>query len=429
MLDQKMFSKLQSFDPELWDVLQTSLKRQFNTLSLIPTTNAASPFASYLKGSTLGNDFLDYHAAEHHSRLEKIAVRRMEDLYGADHAIVRTGSIMAASRVVLLGLAQTGDKILSFNLRKREHCSGDAMEYQFVKFGVEPDTMRLDFGKVRALAQEHKPKLIIYSPINYPYNIDYGELKKIAREVGAYLWIDLGQNSGLIATKKIPSPVPFADVATFSAGDALHGPQNGIILCRQELAGKLEQAVIDTGHVSLKKNVLAALIITLQEAVCEEYLDYSSQVLTNAKALERGLSKAGCRLICSPTENHLVILGIPDGQNGTELAEKLEQAGLLVKADNLMTADDNISYPVLRLSSLDATTRSLDETDMEKVGVKLGEFLHSPQDTNAIKTLQKFIKKTVENLPLFSEDWLPELEASDAQDSSLTMNAMIHWRF
>jgi len=428
MTKEKLLHNLKVFDPELWEVLRDSQKRQLNTLSLIPTTNAASPFASYLRGSALGNDVLDHHAVDHSGRLEDMAVRRACDLFGAEHAIVRIGNPAAASRVVLQALAAPNDTILSFNLRKQEHCTGEQMQYHFVKFGVEPDTLRVNPGKVRALAHQYHPKIIIYSPVNYPHNIDYEELRRIADEVGAYLWVDLGQNAGLIAAKKIDSPVHYADVATFAASDGLHGPQSGIILSKKRLAEHLEQVVIDTGHVSLKKNVLAALVVALKEASCEEYEDYAQQVLDNARALERGLKKADCDLLCSPTENHLVLLHLPENQNGIQTAENLKQAGLLVKPEHLMTADDSISYPILRLSSLDATTRSLQEEDMEKVGQILGDFLHSPQDASAQKTVSKVIRKLVENLPLFSEDWLPELEAAEDMDRDLAMRALLHWR-
>ena len=294
MSNEKLLRNLKTFDPELWEILQTSLTRQLNTLSLIPTTNAASPFASYLRGSTLGNDFLDHHAAEHCSKLEKMAIRRACALFRAEHAIVRIGNPAVASRVVLQALAHPEDTILSFNLRKQEHCTGSQMQYRFVKFGVEPDTLTIDFGKVRAL--------------------------------------------------------------------------------------------------------------------------------------EKGLKKAGCHLLCSPTENHLVLLHLPESQSGLQAEENLKQAGLLVKPEVLMTADDSISYPILRLSSLDATTRSLQEEDMEKVGQTLGDFLHSPQDSAAQKAVSKVIRKMVENLPLFSEDWLPELESMSEDDADIAMQAMVHWR-
>ena len=426
MTNEKILRKLESFDPELCGQLRQALKQQRTTLSLIPTTNAASPFASFLKGSTLGDEIIDHHKANRHSRLEKLAAERARAIFGAEHAIVRTGSLAIASRVVMLALLQKGDTVLSFNLRKSEHCTGD-LQYNFVKFGVEPDTLDLNFAKVQELARKHRPAMIIYSPVNYPRNIDCAGLRKIADEVGAYLWIDLGQNSGLIAAGKIPSPVPYADVATFAASDALHGPQNGIILCKEKIAELLDKTVIETGHSSLKKNVLASLALVFKEADCMEYQDYAQQVLDNARALENGLLGAGCKLLCSPTENHLVLVQLPDGCDGDELADKLKYAGLLVKAEKLMTAEDNINYPILRLSSLDSATRYLQAEEMEEVGRVLGEFLKSPQDDAALQTVNKFIKKLVEDLPLFAEDWLPEMEAFDDGDFEMSMRAMIHW--
>ena len=177
------------------------------------------------KGSALGNDFIDYKSAEHHSSLERIAARRACELFNAEHAIVRLGNPAAANRVVIQTFAKPDDNILSFNLRKQEYCTGDQMQYYFRKFSVEPETFCLNFDKLRSLALVSEPKMIIYSPVNYPKNIDCSALRKIADDVGAVLWIDLGQNAGLIAAKKIPSPVKFADVLTFAANDALHGPQ------------------------------------------------------------------------------------------------------------------------------------------------------------------------------------------------------------
>ena len=424
MVGRKLFKQLQKFDPDLCEVLKFSLDRQLSTLSLIPTDNAASPLSQFLKGSALGNDFIGHNALEHYSRIEQLAIKRACDLFRAEHAILRTGNLVAASRVVLMALAKSGDKILSFNLRKSEHCTGEQMKYNFVKFAVEPHDLKINFDKVRYLALKHKPTLIIYSPVNYPKNIDYKKLQKISAEVGAKLWIDLGQNAGLVAAKKIASPVPFADVVTFAGSDGLHGPQSGVILCKKNLSQLLEKTVIETGHASLKKNVMAALAITFREVTCEEFADYSQAVLDNAKALEKGLKSTGAELFCSPTENHLVLVKLP-ADDGSAV-DKLEQAGLLVKAENLLTADDKIFYPILRLSTLDPTTRALTEDDMYKVGVTLGEFLKSKQDADAIKKVQKFVERTVENLPLFSEDWLPEDEIINDRDADLMVKSMVY---
>ncbi len=426
MVGKRLFEQLQKFDPDLCAVLKFSFDRQISTLSLIPTDNAASPLSQYLKGSAMGNDFIGHNSFEHYSRIETLTVKRACDLFKAEHAIVRTGNAAAASRVVLQALAKNGDKILSFNLRKKEHCTGSQMQYEFIKFAVEPDSFRINFDKVRMLAMRHRPTLIIYSPVNYPKNISYRPLREIADMFKAKLWVDLGQNAGLVASEKIPSPVPYADVVTFSASDALHGPQSGVILCKRTLADRLEKKLIDTGHVSLKKNVMAALAITFREAACPEYDEYSHQVIENARALEKGLQSTGIETFCSPTENHLVLARLPLDLNGALTANKLEQAGLLVKAEKLMTANDRISYPILRLSSLDPTTRALAEEDMFTVGLTLGEFLNSRQDSQAMKAVSEVIKEMVENLPLFSEEWLPAEEIIREQNSELMLKAMIY---
>lgn len=424
MVDKDLFKRLKNFDPELSSLLKISFDRQLSTLSLIPTDSAASPLSQFVKGSAIGNDFIGQYSAQHYSKIEQLAVERACKIFGAEHAIVRTGSAAAASRVVLMTFAKKDDTILSFNLRKKEFCTGEQMRYDFIKFAVEPKTFRMNYDKVRSLALLCEPKLIIYSPVNYPHNIDYKKMRKIADDVGANLWIDLGQNAGLVVAKKIPSPVPYADVATFSASDALHGPQTGIILSKKKFAAQLEQKLIDTGHVSLKKNVLAALAITFREVACEEYEDYAQQILDNARALEKGLKKSGAEVLIAPTENHLVLVKI--NQDGKELEEKLAQAGLLVKAETLMTSDEKITYPVLRLSSLDPTTRGVDENDMYKIGLALGKFLQSRQDSQAAASVKKIVKNMVENLPLFSEEWLPEAEIIHERDHELMMKTLIY---
>lgn len=426
MTNKELEEKLQKYDPELSALVQRSFDRQITSLSLMPTDSAASPLAQYLKGSALGNDFDGHNPLTHHSRIEKLATERLKKLFGAESAIIRTANTAAASRVVLLTLAKPGDTILSFNLRKKKYCTGSQMQYNFVKFALEPDTLTLNIQKLRYLALRSKPVVIVCSPTNYPKNIDYKDLRAVADECGAKLWVDLNQNAGLIATKKIPSPVPYADVVTFSAGDALHGPQSGLILSKENLAEQIKQKIIDTGHSSVRKNVFAALAIVFKEATSEEYLDFSEHVLENARALERGLQKTGADVLCSPTENHLVVVRLKNNQDEAAVAKKLEKGGLLVKAEKLMTADDRINYPILRLSSLDPTTRALSNEDMFTLGMSIGEFLNSAQDDRSVDAFKLIIQEMVENLPLFSDEWLPESEIVHEQDSELLMKAMIY---
>ena len=283
MQNQTLTESLAAFDPEIYGLLQEEIQKQRFTLSLLPTSNAVSPFSAYLKGSIFGNGQLDYHAVQSHMKLEEIAEKRAAKLFGADHAIVRISDIAAASRVVFQALATTGDTILSFNRRKLEHCIGEHLQYDFISFSIEPETEQIDLARVEQLAKARKPRLIIYSPVNYPLHLDYARLKEIAKAAGAYLWVDIGQNAGAVAAGCAPSPVPYADVVTLPTGDSLQGPHNAVILTSKELADNMDKAVLDTGHSMVKKNVLAALATTFLEAGSEAFKAYCEQVLKNAK--------------------------------------------------------------------------------------------------------------------------------------------------
>jgi len=238
--------------------------------------------------------------------------------------------------------------------------------------------------------------------------------------------VDIGQNAGLVATGLVPSPVPYADIVTFGASDALHGPQNGIILCTSKLAAWLDQAVIDTGHVSLKKNVLAALAITFREAQTDEYISYCEQTLKNARALEIGLQEAGVHTFCGPTMNHLVLASLGSKHDGQSIADGLAAAGLMVKPEELMTATDK-TYDVLRLSSLDPTTRSLKEKDMLKLGHALGSYINSAQGDKDVAAVAKIVQRLIDGRPLFSEEWLPDAEADSYGSQDMMEKMMFYW--
>lgn len=408
MQNQTLTESLAAFDPEIYGLLQEEIQKQRFTLSLLPTSNAVSPFSAYLKGSIFGNGHLDHHAIQSHMKLEEIAEKRAAKLFGADHAIVRVADIAAASRVVFQALATVGDTILSFNRRKSEHCIGEHVQYNFISFSIEPETEKIDLNRVEQLAKARKPRIIIYSPVNYPLHLDYKKLKEIAREVGAYLWVDIGQNAGAVAAGLAPSPVPYADVVTLPTGDSLHGPQSAVILTSKDLAGNMDRALLDTGHSIVKKNVLAALATTFLEAGSPAFKAYCEQVLKNTKALEKGLHDAGIKTLCGNTESHLVLAKLPAGAEPEEMAVKLREAGFRVKGDVMLTADEGKTFPILRLSALDPTTRALKETALQTIGHLLGEFIQ----TNGADEVQEKVKVQIHAIlmgkPLFSDEWLSQ---------------------
>ena len=408
MQNQTLTDSLAAFDPEIYGLLQDEIQRQRFTLSLLPTSNAVSPFSAYLKGSIFGNGHLDHHAVQSHMKLEEIAEKRAVKLFGADHAIVRVADIAAASRVVFQALATVGDTVLSFNRRKSEHCIGEHVQYDFISFSIEPETEKIDLERVEALAKARKPRIIIYSPVNYPLHLDYKKLKEIASSVGAYLWVDIGQNAGAVAAGLAPSPVPYADVVTLPTGDSLHGPQSAVILTSKDLAENMDKAMLDTGHSIVKKNVLAALATTFLEAGSPAFKSYCEQVLKNARALEKGLHDAGIRTLCGNSESHLVLAQLPAGAEPDEMAAKLRDAGFLVKGDIMLTSDQSKTFPILRLSALDPTTRALKETSLQTVGHLLGEFIQTDGAEKVQEKVKAQIRAILMDKPLFSDEWLPK---------------------
>lgn len=408
MQNQTLTESLAAFDPEIYGLLQDEIQKQRFTLSLLPTSNAVSPFSAYLKGSILGNGHLDHHAVQSHLRLEEIAAQRAEKLFGADHAIVRIADIAAASRVVFHALLAEGDTVLSFNRRKAEHCSGGYMHYNFISFSIEPDTEEVNLDRVAQLAKARKPKLIIYSPVNYPRHIDYARMREIASEAGAYLWVDIGQNAGAVAAGSAPSPVPFADVVTLPTGDSLHGPQSAVILTTEKLAAQMDKTVLDTGHSMVKKNMLAALATSFLEAGSKGFKDYCQQVLSNAKALEKGLHDAGAKTLCGASESHLVLARLPEDTEPDAMVKIMRTAGFLVKGDYMLTSDDGRTFPILRLSALDPTTRALKETALQTIGHLLGEIILSGGEEAVIEKARTQIRAILMGKPLFSDEWLAE---------------------
>ncbi|EFR39803.1 glycine hydroxymethyltransferase [Selenomonas sp. oral taxon 137 str. F0430] len=410
METDNLLNHLKGFDAEIFELLQEEIKQQRYTLSLVPTVNAMSPLAAYLEGSLLTNSTIE-RCGGRVSAIEELVCKRVRDLFGSEHAIVRFGSIAAASRVVFLGLLQQGDRVLSFNRRKEEHCAG--LNYTFENFGIDPETQKVDWDAVMELAQRVKPRLIIFSPVSYPRIPNYAKLAEIAHAVGAYLWVDIGQNVGLIAAGLLPSPVAHADVVTFPTNDSLHGPDGAVVLCKEQLAGKLDAAVENTGHVALHMNHLAALGIALHEAASETFRAYGRQVIANAKALSVSLEQSGVKLLCGGTDTHLVLAVPADGIGLVDAAHKLAHVGLRVKTDNVPTMQEGVTLPALRLSSLNPTTRALKEEDMTTVGKLLAKILTGDASADIPENVRQEVAALIVIKPIFSREWYVDTEGDD----------------
>ena len=410
MKREEVVSHLKAFDPEIYTLLEEERERQRYNLSLMPNMNTMSPFAKYLEGSILTNSFFDRNdeTSSGGLHLDGIVRQRAMDLFHSDHAIVRLGNIVAASRVVFQALLDPGDTVLSFNLRKKDHVAG--LSYDFENYGIEPGTQEIDWGAVRAQAERVKPRLIIFSPVSYPRTIDYQILYEIAQTVDAYFWVDISLSVGLVAAKLVPSPVPLADIVTFSTRDSLRGPDGAIVLTKRELAARMDAAVINTGHEALHMNHLAALGVVLREAGSDRYRSYAAQVVKNAQVLARTLADHGASVLCGGTDTHLALVSVAAGIDIKAAVKAIGQMGICVKLDTVPTMNSGLFLHALRLSTSNPTTRGMREEDIAYIGSLLAKPLTTILSPEEIEKTRQEIVALIKDAPLFDDEWMGEAE-------------------
>ncbi len=407
---EELLSTLKKLDEEVFAEFQDEIEEQRFTMSLIPTVNAESPFAAYLEGSILANVSTDYHGISRTGRFERMAVERALKCFHAEHAIVRLDSISAASRVVFKALLKSGNPVLSFNGRKQELCHG--LSYRFSIFGADWENRDIDWKELDEQIARHQPKIVIFSPTSFPFAINTKRLAKVTHEAGALLWIDIGQNVGLVAAGLMPSPVADADVVTFPTNDSLQGPEGAIILCKKELAETIERSVIDNGHSALHKNRLAALAVSLREASEPSFRLYGQQVIANARALSKALQENGIPIWGDGTDCHLVVAALPPDADPQKTEQKLHRAGFMIKTARLPDAERRPAHPVLRLSSLNPTTRSMKEKDTETIGQLLAAALNV-DDPAALEVIRKKVSSLLMDKPIYSEEWVESIANPD----------------
>ncbi|MGN0909137.1 MAG: hypothetical protein ACI4NA_05910 [Succinivibrio sp.] len=400
-------SALEKIDPELYSYFEKEMEHQHSSLSFIPDENATSPLCASIMGNVLVNSAgrISYARSED---LEKLTLKRICELFGAPCANIRTLNIEAASRVVFQALTKRGDVVLSLDLRKKEHCNSENLVFRFVNYGISTKTKQLDYDDIERKVKENRPHMVILSPVNYPFDIDYQRLSEICRAAGALLWVDISQTSGLIAAGVLQSPVPYSDIVTFTMQGAMQGPQCAVILSKSEHGGAIGRAVNTSGHRGLLTAQLAALSARIHEMATPCYREYCKTVLENAVALEKGLSEGGMKLIGPKTQSHFVMVDMKDTALSARGAqEMLADCGVMVRSAQVMTSDPEVKYDSVRLSVLSATTRGVKASDLERAGKAIGRYLLSP-DEERTKELSSTIASITGTLPFFSKKWVPE---------------------
>ena len=366
-------------DPEIADVMLGEVRRQQDSLQLIAAENFTSPAVLAALGSPLANKYAEgYPGARHHGgceyvdAAERIAVDRATALFGAEHANVQPHSGSSAVLAAYAALLRPGDTVLAMGLQYGGHLTHGSPAnfsgrwFDFVPYGVEPDSGLIDYEQVRALARTRRPKAIVCGSISYPRNIDYALFREIADEVGAYLIADAAHPMGLVAGGAAPSPVPYADVVCATTHKVLRGPRGGLILCGSELAERIDRAVFPFTQGGAQMHTIAAKAVAFGEAATPAFTAYAHQVVEDARVLAAALASEGFAITTGGTDTHLITADpAPLGLDGPTARLRLAAAGLVLDTCALPYGDGR----GIRLGTAAVTTQGMGPAEMARIAM------------------------------------------------------------
>ncbi len=376
------FEELAKFDPEVYASCDRELKRQRHNIELIASENIVSKPVLLAAGTHLTNKYAEGYPGKRYyggcvfvDEVEDIARERAKKLFGAEHANVQPHSGANANLAVFFALLQPGDTVLSMSLDNGGHLShGSPVNisgkyFNIVPYKVSMETQTIDYENVRALAIEHKPKLILAGASAYPRTIDFKKFREIADEVGAYLMVDMAHIAGLIAAGLHPSPVPYADVVTTTTHKTLRGPRGGLILCKEQYAKQIDKAVFPGTQGGPLMHVIAAKAVALGEAMTEEFKEYQKQIVENASVLAKELMARGLNLVSGGTDNHLMLLDLRNTDlTGKELERRLDEVHITANK-NTVPGDPQSPFVTsgVRIGTPAVTSRGFGVEEMKKI--------------------------------------------------------------
>lgn len=368
-------------DPEVGKAIEAEYSRQKRNIELIASENIVSEAVMMAMGTVLTNKYAEgfpskryYGGCECVDVVENIAIERAKKLFGADHACVQPHSGASANLAVYFALIKPGDTVLGLNLAHGGHLThGSPVNlsgtyYNFVPYSLD-DSERINYDKVRELALEHKPKLIVAGASAYPREIRFNKFAEIAHEVGAYLMVDMAHIAGLVAAGLHQNPVLYADVVTTTTHKTLRGPRGGLILCKEALAKQINKAVFPGTQGGPLEHIIAAKAVCFGEALKPEFKEYQQQVVKNAQAFAKALTDEGFRLVSGGTDNHLILIDLQNMNiTGKELEKRLDEVYITANK-NAIPNDPQSPFVTsgLRVGTPAVTTRGFKEEDMVKV--------------------------------------------------------------
>ena len=408
------FDELANYDKEVFDACDAELKRQQHNIELIASENIVSKAVLLAAGTVLTNKYAEgypdhryYGGCQYVDVVENIARERAKKLFGAEHANVQPHSGANANLAVFFGLLEAGDTVMGLNLAHGGHLShGSPVNisgkyFNIVPYNVSDDTEMLDYDEIERVAKECKPKMIIAGASAYSRIIDFERMAKIAHGVGAYLMVDMAHIAGLVAAGLHPSPVPYADVVTTTTHKTLRGPRGGLILCKEELAKKIDKGVFPGTQGGPLEHIIAAKAVALGEAMTDEFKDYQKRILANAKKLSSEMAAKGFRIVSGGTDNHLFLVDLrPFGITGKEMQARLDEVHITANK-NAIPNDPESPFVTsgIRIGTPAVTTRGFGEDEMVKIAEWIKEV--ATDFENSKERITKEVVELCEKFPIY----------------------------
>ncbi|WP_370632531.1 serine hydroxymethyltransferase [Marinilactibacillus sp. Marseille-P9653] len=405
-----------SFDQEIFDAIEQEKNRQEENIELIASENFVSEAVMQAQGSVLTNKYAEgypgkryYGGCEFVDIVENLAIDRVKELFGAEYANVQPHSGSQANMAIFQTFLEPGDTYMGMDLNHGGHLTHGSQVnfsgklYNVVPYGVNKETETIDFDQVRALAIEHKPKLIITGYSAYPREIDFQKFREIADEVGAILMVDMAHIAGLIATGEHPNPVPYADVVTSTTHKTLRGPRGGLILAKEEYAKRLNSAIFPGIQGGPLEHVIAAKAVAFKEALQPEFKTYTKQIIKNAQAMAEVFNTSKGRVISGGTDNHLLLLEVTDFEmNGKQAEALLDSVGITVNKNTIpFERLSPFKTSGIRIGTPAITTRGFDEVASKKVAELIVQTLENKEDEAQLSEIKKAVRELTKQYPLY----------------------------
>ncbi|MEH7303665.1 serine hydroxymethyltransferase [Neobacillus drentensis] len=405
-------------DEQVFQAIQKELGRQRSKIELIASENFVSEAVMEAQGSVLTNKYAEgypgrryYGGCEYVDVVEDLARNRAKEIFGAEYVNVQPHSGAQANMAVYFTVLEQGDTVLGMNLSHGGHLTHGSpvnfsgVQYNFVEYGVDETTHRINYDDVRAKALEHKPKMIVAGASAYPRAIDFAKFREIADEVGAYLMVDMAHIAGLVAAGLHQNPVPYADFVTTTTHKTLRGPRGGMILCKEEFGKKIDKSIFPGIQGGPLMHVIAAKAVAFGEALQDSFKDYAGQIITNAKRLADSLQQEGLKLVSGGTDNHLLLLDVQSlGLTGKVAEKVLDEIGITVNK-NTIPFDPQSPFVTsgIRIGTAAVTSRGFGEADMDEIASIIAFTLKNHEDVAKLEEAQKRVDALTSKFTLYPE--------------------------